>query len=75
MTTNKEFTMRFMGHERISVPKGTPVGSVVGGGGKLYYYLSSTYFMFSQLWNVISLLNHDLKYNYVYIEEKYVDFS
>ena len=73
MNTNQEFVINFKGHGNVTVPKSTSVKSITGGGGKLFYYISDTTFMCEQLSHSISVLSHDLKYYYVYIDEKFVN--
>ena len=76
METNQEFTITsFRGLADLIVPKGVKVNSIVGGGGKLFYYITDTSFIYEQLSKFTSVLEHDLRYNYVYIDEKFVNLN
>ena len=74
MDTNQDFTIaNFRGFGDLKIPKSTRVHTIVGGGGKLFYCISDTSFIFQQLPKFVSVLGHDLKYNYVYVDEKFVN--
>ena len=74
MDTNQEFTIpNFRGFGDLKVPKSTRVKSMVGGGGKLFYYITDTSFIYQQLSKFTSVLEHDLRYYYVCVDEKFVN--